>query len=138
MDSCKMIAASVKMPHLPVKTLLLKFLPVPKGTLPLVMVPSTAGTGAEVTVGAVVSNDKGTKGSTVLIGLQVTHVVLDSELTIHAPQSVTAACCIDALSHCVEGAISDVDLVCDPTFINAPVGRTMPGMDNQKAKVIVL
>lgn len=29
-------------------------------------------------------------------------------------------------------------VVCDPTFINAPVGRTMPGMDNQKAKVIVL
>jgi len=29
-------------------------------------------------------------------------------------------------------------VVCDPTYINAGVGRTMPGMDNQKAKVIVL
>ena len=29
-------------------------------------------------------------------------------------------------------------VVCDPTFINAPLGRTMPGMDNTKAKVIVL
>ena len=29
-------------------------------------------------------------------------------------------------------------VVCDPTFINAPVGRTMPGMNNEKAKVIVL
>lgn len=28
--------------------------------------------------------------------------------------------------------------VCDPTFINAPVGATMPKMDNTKAKVIVL
>ena len=28
--------------------------------------------------------------------------------------------------------------VCDPTFENAPVGRTMPGMDNQKAKIIAL
>lgn len=28
--------------------------------------------------------------------------------------------------------------VCDPTYINAPVGRTMPGMDNQTAKVIRL
>lgn len=28
--------------------------------------------------------------------------------------------------------------VCDPTYINAPVGSTMPGMDNQKAKVILL
>lgn len=29
-------------------------------------------------------------------------------------------------------------VVCDPTYINAPVGHTMPGMDNQTAKVIVL
>lgn len=110
MDSCKMIAASVKMPHLPVKALLLKFLPVRGGTLPLINVPSTAGTGAEVTVGAVVMNEHGVKSSTVLIGLNVTHVVLDSELSIHAPQKVTAACGMDALSHCIEGAVSDVDV----------------------------
>jgi hypothetical protein len=29
-------------------------------------------------------------------------------------------------------------VVCDPTYIGAPVGRTMPGMNNQKAQVIVL
>lgn len=29
-------------------------------------------------------------------------------------------------------------IVCDPTYENAPVGRTMPGMDNKNAKVIVL
>ena len=110
MDTCKMIAAGVKMPHLPVKALLLKFLPVPTGTLPVVMIPSTAGTGAETTVGAVVTNDHGAKSSTVLIGLSVTHVVLDSELTIHAPAQVTAACGMDALSHCIEGAIADVDV----------------------------
>ena len=108
MDSCKMIAAGVKMAHLPVKALLLKFLPVPGQTLPLIMVPSTAGTGAEITVGAVVSNTRGVKGSTVLIGLNVVHVVLDSELTMHAPQAVTAACGIDALSHCIEGVVADV------------------------------
>ena len=110
MDSCKMIAASVKMPHLPVKALLLKFLPVRGGTLPMVMVPSTAGTGAELTVGAVVTNEHGVKSSTVLIGLNVAHVVLDSELTIRAPKSVTAACGMDALSHCVEGAVSDTEV----------------------------
>ncbi|MBQ8100948.1 MAG: iron-containing alcohol dehydrogenase [Paludibacteraceae bacterium] len=110
MDSCKMIAAGVRMPHLPVKALLLKFLPVPGNTLPLIMIPSTAGTGAEITVGAVISNEHGVKGSTVLIGLNVSHVVLDSELTIHAPGQVTAACGIDALSHCIEGAVSDTDV----------------------------
>ena len=110
MDTCKMIAAGVKMPHLNIKTLLLKFLPVRGGTLPIIAVPSTAGTGAEVTVGAVVLNEHGVKSSTVLIGLNVTHVVLDSEITIHAPQKVTAACGMDALSHCIEGAVSDVDV----------------------------
>ena len=109
MDSCKMIAAGVRMPHVPAKALLLKFLPVPGKTLPLIMVPSTAGTGAEVTVGAVVTNENGAKGSTVLIGLNVTHVIHDSELTVHAPQSVTTACGIDALSHCIEGVVADVD-----------------------------
>lgn len=29
-------------------------------------------------------------------------------------------------------------VVCDPTYINAPVGRTMPDMDNNSAKVILL
>ena len=107
MDTSKMIAASVKMPKLPAKMLLLKFLPVPGESLPIINVPSTAGTGAEVTVGAVVLNEQGVKSSTVLIGLNVIHVVLDSELTIHAPQKVTAACGMDALSHCIEGAVSD-------------------------------
>lgn len=109
MDSCKMIAVGVRMPHLSTKALLLKFLLVPGRTLPLIMVPSTAGTGAELTVGAVVSNARGVKGSTVLIGLNVTHVVHDSELTMHAPNAVTVACGIDALSHCIEGAVSDVE-----------------------------
>ena len=62
-----------------------------------------------MTVGAVVTNARGTKGSTVIVGLDITHVILDSELTIHAPQLVTAACGMDALSHVVEGAISDVE-----------------------------
>ena len=108
LDSSKMIAAGVQMPHIPVKALLLKFLPVPGQTLPIIAVPSTAGTGAEITVGAVVMNASGVKSSTVLIGLNIAHVVLDSELTIHAPRQVTAACGIDALSHCIEGAVSAV------------------------------
>lgn len=29
-------------------------------------------------------------------------------------------------------------IVCDPTYINAPIGRTMPGMNNQQAKIIAL
>ncbi|MBO7648880.1 MAG: iron-containing alcohol dehydrogenase, partial [Bacteroidales bacterium] len=108
MDTCKMIAAGVKLPRLKTKALLLKFLATPGKTLPMITVPSTAGTGAEITVGAVVTRTRGSKGSTVIVGLDVTHVILDSELTIHAPQMVTAACGMDALSHVVEGTVSDV------------------------------
>lgn len=116
MDTCKMIAAGVKMPHLSTKALLLKFLVVPGKTLPMISVPSTAGTGAEVTVGAVVTNTRGSKGSTVIVGLDVTHVILDSELTIHAPQLVTAACGMDALSHVVEGTLSDVAVYVEDAY----------------------
>lgn len=108
MDTCKMIVAGARLPHLSTRALLVKFLMVPGKTLPMITVPSTAGTGAEITVGAVVTRTRGSKGSTVIIGLDVTHVILDSELTIHAPKMVTAACGMDALSHVVEGTVSDV------------------------------
>lgn len=108
MDTCKMIVAGARLPHLSTRALLVKFLMVPGKTLPMITVPSTAGTGAEITVGAVVTRTRGSKGSTVIIGLDVTHVILDSELTIHAPKMVTAACGMDTLSHVVEGTVSDV------------------------------
>ncbi len=107
MDTCKMIVAGARLQHLSTRALLVKFLIVPGKTLPMITIPSTAGTGAEITVGAVVTRTRGSKGSTVIIGLDVTHVILDSELTVHAPLLVTAACGMDALSHVVEGAISD-------------------------------
>ena len=118
LDTCKMIAAGVRMPNIRTKALLLKFLVVPGKTLPMISVPSTAGTGAEVTVGAVVTNTRGKKGSTVIVGLDVTHVILDSELTINAPQKVTAACGIDALSHVVEGTVSDVAVDVEDAYLS--------------------
>ncbi len=108
MDVSKMVAAGAKMPHRSIRSLLLKFLPVWGKTLPIVAIPTTAGTGAEVSVGAILLDDKGVKNSTVLIGLQVVLVILDSELTVHAPLNVTAACGMDALSHAIEGAVSAV------------------------------
>ncbi len=108
MDSCKIIAAGAKEPDRNIKHYLHKFAIVKGKTLPLITIPSTAGTGAECTVGAVVKNEDGVKGSTVVVGLDVVHVILDSELTIGAPQSVTVWCAIDALSHGLEGLLADV------------------------------
>ncbi|MBR4342584.1 MAG: iron-containing alcohol dehydrogenase [Lachnospiraceae bacterium] len=109
LDSSKMIAAGAKLKHLNTHALLLKFLPVDGGTLPIISIPSTAGTGAEFTVGAVVTNHRGTKCATVIVGLNVTNVILDNELMINTPRSVTAACGIDALSHGLEGFVASVD-----------------------------
>ena len=108
LDSSKIIAASAKHPLLPIQHYLHKFAIAEGGTLPMINIPSTAGTGAECTVGAVVKNSRGTKCSTVLIGLNVEYVILDSELLINAPKSVTAWCAIDALSHGLEGLLADV------------------------------
>ena len=108
LDSSKIIAAAAKHPKKKVERYLHKFTFVKGRTLPLLTVPSTAGTGAENTVGAVVKNARGVKHSTVLVGLNVTNVILDSELTLDAPQSVTVWCGIDALSHGLEGLLADI------------------------------
>ena len=107
LDSSKVIAASAR--HLlgSVHLYLHKFALAPGGTLPLITVPTTAGTGAEHTVGAVVKGEDGTKHSTVIYGLNVGRVVLDSELMVNAPRAVTVWCGIDALSHGLEGLLSD-------------------------------
>ena len=109
MDSSKIIAASARHPHLPLGQFLLKFAIVNGGTLPMINIPTTAGTGAECTVGAVVKNSRGVKCSTVVVGLTIIHVILDSELIVNAPQGVTVWCAIDALSHGLEGFLADVN-----------------------------
>ncbi len=109
MDSSKIIAAGARHPHAPITHYLHKFAFSSSGTLPMINIPSTAGTGAECTVGAVVKNKHGTKSSTVIIGMDVIAVILDSELLMDAPQSVTTWCAIDALSHGLEGLLADVE-----------------------------
>ena len=116
LDSSKIIASSAKHPHLPLGQFLLKFAIVNDGSLPMINIPSTAGTGAECTVGAVVKNNRGVKKSTVVVGLTITHVILDSELIVNAPQSVTVWCAIDALSHGLEGLLADVSSSEDDVF----------------------
>jgi choline dehydrogenase len=71
---------------------------------PLVAVPTTAGTGSEVTLWAVITDQarriKFNVGGTPLIGAHV--ALLDPELTFGLPPAVTAATGMDALSHGIE------------------------------------
>src|SRR4051794_35206669 len=78
--------------------------PITQRIPPLIAVPTTAGTGSEVTLWAVITDhDRKLKfnvGGTPLIGPHV--ALLDPELTIGLPPSITAATGMDALSHGIE------------------------------------
>lgn len=75
--------------------------------LPLIAVPTTAGTGTEVTfVGVITDTEKQTKFG-VLSPLVIPDVaVLDPEVTLSMPPKLTAFTGIDALTHCIEAYTS--------------------------------
>ncbi len=108
MDSCKLISAGGRNQNKKTKAFIRKLLILRKKTLPIIAVPTTSGTGAEITVASVVTNKKGRKTPTVIVGLDVKAVILDGELTQNAPKNITCACGIDALSHGLEGVVASV------------------------------
>jgi alcohol dehydrogenase class IV len=78
-----------------------------KGTrLPLVQIPTTAGTGSEVTNVAIVTTGASTKTGVVAPQLYADLALLDAELTIGLPPQVTAATGIDAMVHAIEAYTS--------------------------------
>lgn len=106
LDAAKVIAAAAAHKRLPA-ALYWQKLALGK-TLPMINIPSTAGTGSEITIAAMITNSRGVKESTVFTHLCVTDVILDSELTQNAPDQITVSCGIDALSHGLEGCLADV------------------------------
>jgi len=73
-----------------------------EAAVPLLAVPTTAGTGSEVARGAIVIVDDGRK-----LGFHSWHLmprgaICDPELTIGLPPGLTAATGMDAIAHCME------------------------------------
>lgn len=74
--------------------------------LPLILVPTTAGTGSEVTPISIVTTPTTEKKGVVAPKLLPDWAVLDPELTLGLPSHVTAATGIDAMVHAIEAFTS--------------------------------
>ncbi len=74
--------------------------------LPLVLVPTTAGTGSEATPIAVITVEGGTKLAVNARAIVADVAILDPTLTVGLPRHVTAATGIDAIVHAIEAFTS--------------------------------
>lgn len=74
--------------------------------LPLILIPTTAGTGSEVTAVAIITTGETTKAGVVSATLLPDIALLDAELTLGLPPRVTAATGIDAMVHAIESYTS--------------------------------
>ncbi len=105
MDCAKACGARVVRPNKTVPQLrgLLKVI---KKLPPLFAVPTTAGTGSETTIAAVVSNPKTHEKNAINDPrLRPKVAVLDPELTVGLPKHITSTTGMDALTHAVEAYI---------------------------------
>lgn len=106
MDCAKITAARLARPNKSVEDLK-GTLKVRKKTPLLYTAPTTAGTGSETTIAAVVVNKETQHKYAVMDPVLLPHMaVLDPELTVSMPKSVTAATGMDALTHAVEAYIN--------------------------------
>ncbi len=74
--------------------------------LPLIQVPTTAGTGSEATMVSIITTGETTKAGVVSRTLLADKVILDPLLTLGLPPQVTAATGIDAMVHAIEAFTS--------------------------------
>ncbi len=75
--------------------------------LPVIAVPTTAGTGSEVARGAILIVDDGRKLGFHNWVLMPKAAICDPELTLSLPPGLTAATGMDAIAHCMETFMSD-------------------------------
>jgi alcohol dehydrogenase len=85
--------------------------------LPLVQIPTTAGTGSEVTAVSIVTTGETTKTGVVAPQLYADLAILDAELTQGLPRHATAATGIDAMVHAIEAYTS--------AYLKNPISDTL-------------
>ncbi len=105
MDCAKGAAARISNPKKSIKEMR-GYLKIKKKLPPLFAVPTTAGTGSETTLAAVVSDPNTHEKYAIADGkLRPKYAVLDPNLTIGLPPQITSTTGMDALTHAVEAYI---------------------------------
>lgn len=80
---------------------------IPGKPLPLVAIPTTSGTGSEITAGAIlVKHDSDTKVAVMANDLRPVVAMIDPELTLSCPPRVTGDAGLDALTHAIESYLT--------------------------------
>ena len=105
MDVAKM-AAGVAAGNRPAESYALESDPFGGGVLPLIAIPTTAGTGAEVTQSMIFTTADGRKVWTDAAASRPALALLDPELSVRLPSRLTAATGVDALVHAMESITS--------------------------------
>ena len=105
MDTAKAVAAAVAN-HTSAESLA-GMLKVRRRPLPFIAVPTTAGTGSETTVAAIIS-DTATHSKKQLLDPKLVPMfaILDPELTVGLPKHTTAHTALDALTHALEAYVA--------------------------------
>lgn len=105
MDCAKGVGARVMRPEKSISQMKGQF-KVRKELPPLFAVPTTAGTGSEATVAAVITDSKSHEKYAIIdLNLIPHYAVLDPLITLKMPPHITAATGMDALTHAIEAYV---------------------------------
>lgn len=104
LDAAKMVGIYIRTPGPLRPHMLSAGMNPPMPIAPVVLIPTTSGTGSEVSCVAVVSHDEDHVKDAIFANCAF--VILDPKLTVSAPPHVTAYAGLDALSHALESYTS--------------------------------
>jgi alcohol dehydrogenase class IV len=106
LDSAKALGLLLADPELNYEEVQWRRQAITKGSLPVIGIPTTAGTGSEVTHVAVIGDSKGFKMGVLHPALFLKTALLDGSLMLSLPPNLTATTGMDALVHSVEAFFS--------------------------------
>lgn len=146
LDCAKVLALRASNPHVSVRLMSLYLIPC-KSSVPLYVIPTTSGTGSEITFFSVITDRKKNKKLAILSDRYLPEkIVFDYQLLKEVPEKPTIYAGLDALTHSVEAYISknsrffaedvaSAPKVCRDIFRYLPIVVKDPGQEKARLKM---